>query len=518
MAPRKPAGIPVIKKGRLGSLFKVPIDYILETSDGDFITLPNTPSFYMQSRPSASVLTYTLTGVVKESVAHRNTMIELRGQSGYTARSGYNRDGDLINQTGMIILEEFDHWLNLWQKDKATQNQYLIFRSLKEGFAYKVKVEKWEWQKDAEANRFSYAWNLSLHAYGDPTDDSILTDIFSPVSDFINEVVDVIDVANATISLVGNAAININNGARSLLRAPFDAITRSMNTFSSLMNVVKNGLFQIPSDALNRTFNLLDTFENLLDSTLFGDDFDTLNFKSTIALAKKATLEYSYLVGGVATGGVSIAYDQFALDSRVEPRNNTISIEYVLQANQGIRDISFLVYGDRNQFQRILDFNRMLDERTHANGQPLQAGDTLFIPQLIESDNNVYPKKGDTTFFTDLKLDSTGDLVLKDSDLATISGVDNLKQGLINRLLTEQGTFRYSPSYGIPAIIGASVDSKTVAILSSTINNQLRSDPRISSVKDVNILVDGDQLAVSCESLVINGSKIPLIIPIRETI
>jgi hypothetical protein len=223
-------------------------------------------------------------------------------------------------------------------------------------------------------------------------------------------------------------------------------------------------------------------------------------------------------VGGVVTGGVSIAYDQFALDSRVEPRNNTISIEYVLQANQSIRDISFLVYGDRNQFQRILDFNRMLDERTHANGQPLQAGDTLFIPQLIESDNNVYPKKGDTTFFTDLKLDSTGDLVLKDSDLATISGVDNLKQGLINRLLTEQRTFRYSPSYGIPAIIGASVDSKTIAILSSTINSQLRSDPRISSVKDVNILVDGDQIAVSCESLVINGSKIPLIIPIRETI
>ena len=85
-------------------------------------------------------------------------------------------------------------------------------------------------------------------------------------------------------------------------------------------------------------------------------------------------------------------------------------------------------------------------------------------------------------------------------------------------LLTEQRTFRYSPSYGIPAIIGASVDSKTIAILSSTINSQLRSDPRISSVKDVNILVDGDQIAVSCESLVINGSKIPLIIPIRETI
>ena len=98
MPSSMPKGVSVPKTGRLGTLFKVPIDYILETSKGDMITLPNKPTMYMQSRPSASLITYTLNSYVKENTPYRNTHIELRGSSGYMERTGYNRQGDVISK------------------------------------------------------------------------------------------------------------------------------------------------------------------------------------------------------------------------------------------------------------------------------------------------------------------------------------------------------------------------------------------------------------------------------------
>ena len=53
-----PISIPTPNSGRLGSLFRVPIDYLLEMyEDGRLqtaVTLPQSPSDYEQKRPSAT--------------------------------------------------------------------------------------------------------------------------------------------------------------------------------------------------------------------------------------------------------------------------------------------------------------------------------------------------------------------------------------------------------------------------------------------------------------------------------
>ena len=65
-----PVSIPIPASGRLGALLRVPIDYILEVYSGgsitQMITLPQTPSNYTQTRPSATIVTHTLGEVVRE--------------------------------------------------------------------------------------------------------------------------------------------------------------------------------------------------------------------------------------------------------------------------------------------------------------------------------------------------------------------------------------------------------------------------------------------------------------------
>jgi hypothetical protein len=523
MPTRKPAGISVPKKGRLGSLFKVPIDYILETDDGDFVTLPNTPSFYMQSRPTASVLTYTINGYVKENSPYRSTHIELRGQSGYAPRTGYNRDGDLIYQSGLVILEEFDHWLNEWQK-KASNKSYLVFRSLKEGFAYKVSVEKWDFQKDADSNRFSYQWALSLHAYAEPSE-SKLVSIFFPIDQFINQLTDGIDTINASIAILSNAAANLDAEIRNVALEPLRALERSTKLLSDITKTVANSIYGIPSAVLSSVYNIAGNARRALgnlQATYPYEVFDeyALNpaktavreLYSQVELVERTVIELS-----IGSRGL-IGEQNTNTDDLIELAKRQASIPYLLRAGESLRDIAGRVYGDKNLVSILIDFNGFLDERTHGDGAPILAGDTLFIPSLIEDRDALYPKRGDSIFYTDLALSADGDLILDDNDLRLITDESNLKQAIINRVLTEQGTFKLVPTYGLPALIGDALDNRANAILVSSIREQLLLDPRISSIKQVSLLIEGDSIAVTCTLIGISGVTIPLIIPVRQEI
>ena len=95
-----PPSIPIPASGRLGSLLRVPVDYLLEVYRGNQITtmiaLPNTPNAVTQTRNHATELTHTLGDVVRELSQNHRTDIQLRGVSGYAQRTGQTRDGGVV--------------------------------------------------------------------------------------------------------------------------------------------------------------------------------------------------------------------------------------------------------------------------------------------------------------------------------------------------------------------------------------------------------------------------------------
>lgn len=518
-----PKGVSVPKTGRLGTLFKVPIDYILETSKGDMITLPNKPTMYMQSRPSASLITYTLNSYVKENTPYRNTHIELRGSSGYLERTGYNRQGDVIFQNGLIILEEFDHWLNEWQKT-AMNKDYLVFRSLNEGFAYKVGVDKFEWSRDADTSKFSYQWNLSLHAY-DEAPESKLKPIFSPVTEAVKAITDQIDRASASIAILDNAIQNTNKEVSQIIRGPIQAVNRVALAIKQVANSLDGILFQLPASVMSDAFNVFGNLTAALRTVkgttqgLLGIDetFDPYQEQIDDLISETQQSQNSVIELAGVTNKLIIASTNKEAQVELAINQNLVSLLYTVRAGESIRTIAQRQLNNEGALGLILTLNNMLDQYTYANGRPVLPGDEILIPVLEGGNANEFKFKQDDYFYTDLRL-KDGDLEIKNNDFILITQEDNLIQAIKNRVLTEKGSARTMLDYGLPVLIGGNVNNRTSAFLSMHIKEQLTRDPRIMSVTQIEIIVQGDQIALSCIVSSVQGVSIPLIVPVKKEI
>jgi len=519
-----PKGVSVPKTGRLGTLFKVPIDYILETSRGDMVTLPNKPTMYMQSRPSASMITYTLNSYVKENTPYRNTHIELRGSSGYMERTGYNRQGDVIFQNGLVILEEFDNWLNDWQKT-ATNRDYLVFRSLNEGFAYKVGVEKFEWSRDADASKFSYQWTLSLHAY-DNAPDSKLKPIFSPVTEAVKALTDQIDVASASIAILDNAIQNTNKEVSQIIRGPIQAVNRIALAIKQVANSLDGILFQLTSSVISDVVavfgNLRQSLEIVKGTTrgLLGinETFNTYEDQIDQMISETEQAQRSVIELAGVTNQLIIPSTNKNAQIELAINQNLLSLLYTVRAGESIRTIAQRQLNNSSALNVILNLNNMLDQYTYANGRPLLPGDEILIPIREGGNANEFKFKQDDYFYTDLLLNNKGDIEIKNNDFSLITQEDNLVQAIRNRVLTEKGSARTMLDYGLPVLIGGTVNSRTSAFISMHIKEQLTRDPRIFGVNQIEIIVQGDQIALACSVASVQGVSIPLIVPIKKEI
>lgn len=99
---------------------------------------------------------------------------------------------------------------------------------------------------------------------------------------------------------------------------------------------------------------------------------------------------------------------------------------------------------------------------------------------------------------TDLRLvfdqdgvDLTADLAGDGNDLTSVSGIDNLTQALILRLLVDQGelTALAHPRYGsrLTELVGQTLDRANLELLRRYVKQSLARDPRVSEVLSVNV-------------------------------
>ena len=507
--------------GRLGSLLRVPVDYLLEIYEygalSNMVALPNSPSAYSQARQSATSVAHALGTVVRELTPNHRTDISLRGVSGYAPRTGQTRNWVVSFLSGREILEEFDKFLDEYQTraSQKTSAVYMVFRALNEGYAYKVEPLEWKWAEDAEQNRFSYAWELQLEAYaGAPP--SPLKSILSPVTEIVKAAQQYVALGAGAISLADNAIQNTQSELEEV-RALVRSLERVSTALSNVANSV-DGVTSFFTESLPASFaSLSQSYRRAWDDALEAAGQRDSSYSNE--LIPYYALTTAGLVGvdqkdlDTADNAPLIVQERQGEASSAIP---TYTRKYTLRAGDTLQTIALRAYGDASRFQDILAYNNMRDASTLENGRPLRPGDALQVPfdSGVEDDRGL-ARRGDV-FGKDLRLTENYDLDLVGEDLATIDGVRNLKQAIKVRMLTEQGSAWPLPRYGVPALLGAGLTARVASFCAAHITDQLRADARVEDVRDVVVFAEGDALNVSATVSPLDGGTIQLTTPMRE--
>lgn len=170
---------------------------------------------------------------------------------------------------------------------------------------------------------------------------------------------------------------------------------------------------------------------------------------------------------------------------------------YVIKANEDLRTIAQKLYNDIDQWQTLATLNHLKypyivatpEEQMQDPDHLLTWGQVLLLPSsddidianttLLEDSNTAHYKNYyyDTSLGMDLKLNISTDSLLterlgilqNDEDGYTferVTGIENLKQSLVLRILTRKGTLLMHPNYG----------SKLVDLLGQPMNKELLSE------------------------------------------
>jgi hypothetical protein len=197
--------------------------------------------------------------------------------------------------------------------------------------------------------------------------------------------------------------------------------------------------------------------------------------------------------------------------------------------NDTIQTVAARTLGDAERASELIALNGLRPPYISTTGLPgtLRPGDIILIP----SRQNASVTLGATgptvlgarptdaietrTLGTDLRLDPINgvvgeplyDLVLAGSttDIVAVSGVDNLKQGLRSRILTELGDNTLFPAVGMERVVGLSATDFQLSMEELSIVSAIEADERITSTQNVQVSQPTpDSLVVDFDATVIN--------------
>lgn len=203
--------------------------------------------------------------------------------------------------------------------------------------------------------------------------------------------------------------------------------------------------------------------------------------------------------------------------------NNPIGAKYTtltLIADQTLVDIAQTLYNDASRWVELKELNGWKDMYLNKDGFPAQAGDTIRIPlrNTLLTDINPFleVKTSDDLIGRDLAM-PLNDLQFKGGDLALVGGGENLDQIIRHRLLTVKGEVPGFESYGLANFIGDALNGQETPVdyLELIIRRELLGDPRIASISNVKVIVDGDNVDFSCNITPVVGNIIKTRIPLN---
>lgn len=141
---------------------------------------------------------------------------------------------------------------------------------------------------------------------------------------------------------------------------------------------------------------------------------------------------------------------------------------------------------------------------TETNMVHLVPETEIEVP-IMSDDNSSTAQNDNEIYGGDLTLDSQGIFEISDGDLTLSEGLDNLKQAILHRIVSEYASLVIHPTYGcgLLAIIGKKNTPGTRTLARAALVEALQREPRIDRVSELNVVTKGDiiQFSVKVESV-----------------
>lgn len=167
--------------------------------------------------------------------------------------------------------------------------------------------------------------------------------------------------------------------------------------------------------------------------------------------------------------------------------------------------------GDAGRWYELISLNGLTypyltDDPALASDTVLLTGSAIMIPAAGQAGHAGDPM---SVFGQDVALPN-GQLQVNNGDLATLSGVDNLSQALRHNIDTEPGDLLFHPRYGCGAhhLLGRADAPANALLAEGYIRRSLSADPRVASVRQVTVAVQGDVLAPTAVVEAVNGQNV----------
>jgi hypothetical protein len=189
-------------------------------------------------------------------------------------------------------------------------------------------------------------------------------------------------------------------------------------------------------------------------------------------------------------------------------------------------DIEFLSGNDYNkQFVILTNFIYYLDEKftieCFKKYKVLMEDQYILLPSISNSfltfketinDNDIYKIDLDIDFVSHEIIRPRIDIspTSGEIDFSLVSGIANVKQAIKHRLETPKGGLRIHNDYGLLKLLGRKSTLENTILLKYNIYEQLTSDNRIKSVKDIVVNNKGDSIFINSTVVLINDDELSI--------
>lgn len=214
--------------------------------------------------------------------------------------------------------------------------------------------------------------------------------------------------------------------------------------------------------------------------------------------------------------------------------------EDVVGGNESLRSIAKRLLGDEAYWKSIAILNNLKPpyiSTTRGDGV-LSPGDKILIPKRPDTGDfsNTVPTELKTDasrealsimgkkYGRDIKLSNGSlgtdyaDLVVgQRGDLATIEGVDNIRQALMIKTSTEQGELSLHPTFGAAYPVGSKVTLSQLQEFALNTRRTFLSDPRIKDIEQLKTYAEGDVVRVyAVASIRQSNTQLPIDFTVRR--
>lgn len=172
-------------------------------------------------------------------------------------------------------------------------------------------------------------------------------------------------------------------------------------------------------------------------------------------------------------------------------------VSYYLQEGENLYRVAAKILGDANRWREIKDYNNWSDARRNARGQIPQEGEEIRIKVDDLPNSTGFEENGDINLtdiampYNDLQFDE------KSGDFLLVSGPENLKQAIKNKLLVAAGDLQGYEDFGLPTL-RIDVEDSNKKLAAAVIRESLVRDPRVLDVPSVVLTLEGDTLFIEC--------------------